>query len=531
MNKKIMWSLRWLCSTNAKDIGILYLMFGFISALVGTSFSMLIRLELASPGVQYINSDKYGQIYNVLITAHAIFMIFLFVMPVLIGAFGNYFVPILIGAPDMAFPRLNNISFWLLPPAGLLLVLSALTENGPGTGWTLKGKVSEYRNILEESILEIVRLVLYKLHSMLETPNRKEYKENFSFVKMFFPSQFTCGFGQLAGLFFNSPQRLNMENPDSKNKNNGGSTNPNKACFEQWLVGLTDGDGCFSIDRQTGHRCNLTFKISLTKINARLIYYMKEELECGHVTIDEKRKIITFRIRDLKNIQDKLIPIFDKYPLLTSKYYDYIRFKKVLNLLINNPIGENRDFLITKVLLEDVQHQIGVESVEELKKSKAYIINDFELMSPIWAHLVKNVETDVSVENWKEIISKSWLIGFIEAEGSIYITKKDEDRYSHGFGVTQKKDKIVLEGIKAILHIPAQVKKNKKGFYSLDNTNKRANFNISDYFKDQFIGLKSVQYSIWSTSLKKEHNSQKEKFEYLKNTQNLLQALVDTTPL
>jgi heme/copper-type cytochrome/quinol oxidase subunit 1 len=81
--------LRWFCSTNAKDIGVLYLIFAFISALIGTSFSMLIRLELTSPGVQYIESDKYAQIYNNLITAHAVFMIFMFVMPALIGAFGN----------------------------------------------------------------------------------------------------------------------------------------------------------------------------------------------------------------------------------------------------------------------------------------------------------------------------------------------------------------------------------------------------------------------------------------------------------
>lgn len=129
--------LRWMCSTNAKDIGVLYLIFGFISALIGTSFSMLIRLELASPGVQYIESEKYEQIYNNLITAHAIFMIFFFVMPTLIGSFGNFFVPILIGAPDMAFPRLNNISFWLLPPSVLLLVLGTLTDIGAGTGWTI----------------------------------------------------------------------------------------------------------------------------------------------------------------------------------------------------------------------------------------------------------------------------------------------------------------------------------------------------------------------------------------------------------
>lgn len=128
--------LRWLTSTNAKDIGVLYLIFGFISALIGTSLSMIIRLELTSPGIQYINTEKYAQIYNNVITAHAVFMIFFFVMPTLIGAFGNYFVPLIIGAPDMAFPRLNNISFWLLPPAVILTVIGALTDNGLGTGWT-----------------------------------------------------------------------------------------------------------------------------------------------------------------------------------------------------------------------------------------------------------------------------------------------------------------------------------------------------------------------------------------------------------
>ena len=209
MNNKLIWSIRWLCSTNAKDIGILYIIFGFISALIGTSFSMIIRLELASPGVQYINSDKYGQIYNVLITAHAVFMIFMFVMPVMIGAFGNYFVPILIGAPDMAYPRLNNISFWLLPPAALLLILSALTENGAGTGWTLK-TVSEGSNIFRK-----------KFHSMQESPNRKKYIGFINtYVKMFFSffKNNLKNYGQLAWEYKNFHQRLNMKYPINNNK-------------------------------------------------------------------------------------------------------------------------------------------------------------------------------------------------------------------------------------------------------------------------------------------------------------------------
>ncbi len=155
---------RWFMSTNHKDIGILYL---FTSAFVGfiaIAFTVFMRIELMYPDVQHMCAEGMrlfsdpsqpctpnGHLWNVIVTAHGILMMFFVVIPALFGGFGNYFMPLMIGAPDMAFPRMNNLSYWLFV-AGTSLAVASLfapggdSQTGSGVGWVLYPPLSVHES-------------------------------------------------------------------------------------------------------------------------------------------------------------------------------------------------------------------------------------------------------------------------------------------------------------------------------------------------------------------------------------------------
>jgi cytochrome c oxidase subunit 1 len=173
---------RWLFSTNHKDIGVMYLYFSVFAGLLSLAISVLFRMELQTPGDQVFNGNF--QVYNVLVTIHALLMIFFMIMPSMIGGFGNYFVPLQIGAPDMAFPRMNNISFWLMIPGVLLLLIGTFypfnysamwadiqgsglknifsyydAAGGPGGGWTLYPPLSEKGDISVDFLILSIHIL------------------------------------------------------------------------------------------------------------------------------------------------------------------------------------------------------------------------------------------------------------------------------------------------------------------------------------------------------------------------------------
>jgi len=390
------------------------------------------------------------------------------------------------------FPRLNNISFWLLPPSLLLFLFASGIENGAGTGWTLKGTRELFYGDIKKSKLFSMRehlLVVYifiGLHVIHYSCLILIIILNSTYVKM------CMSWRQCAWIvnrrLFTSHQRLNEEHLKDKNSN--------VISFEQWLVGFTDGDGNFHITHQ-GDKWGLSYKLSQSRYNLRVLYYIKKQLGVGSITKDGTKG--QYFIRDRKTIETVIIPIFDKYPLLTTKYFDYVKFKKAL-VILNNANLSKQD-----------------KNIELLAIKSTEANSDY--LSPAWNNTILPF-TDVNCVN--NVMTKSWLVGFIEAEGSFYLTNKDSNRIVHGFGLSQKLDKIVLDGIALMLHISNPVIfKELHNYYILDTTSSRAVENIILFFRDTMKGVKSLEYRIWARSYYKNKGD----YNKLFNIRNLVRKL------
>lgn len=229
------------------------------------------------------------------------------------------------------------------------------------------------------------------------------------------------------------------------------------------------------------------------------MYYIKKQLGVGSVSVESNRDLGHFRIRDRKQLVKVIFPIFDRYSLLTTKYFNYSKFKQAYYILENPNLTKlEKNSLIEDLLLT--------------KPTESYI-------SPAWNKVILPL-TDTNEA--KIIISKPWLVGFVEAEGSFYLVSKDTNRIVHGFGITQKLDRVILEGIRHILHISTKVVyKEKYNHYMLDTTNSRAIKNVSEYFLNTMKGMKGVEYRIWSRSF----NKDKGDYSKLVNIKKLLQKL------
>jgi cytochrome c oxidase subunit I len=177
---------KYVFSTDHKIIGIQFLVMSLVFLLVGGALAMLIRLQLGFPGKQVgaLNAlpDTMAsggvilpEFYTMLVTMHGTFMVFFAIMPLLVGVFGNYLIPLKIGAPDMAFPRLNMISFWTAVPAGVLMVAGFFVEGGNASaGWTAYAPLSarsDYSGVSTGQILWCVSLIVLGLSSILGAVN------------------------------------------------------------------------------------------------------------------------------------------------------------------------------------------------------------------------------------------------------------------------------------------------------------------------------------------------------------------------
>lgn len=239
--------------------------------------------------------------------------------------------------------------------------------------------------------------------------------------------------------------------------------------FHKWLVGVVDGDGTFYFAKTKKGNWTFCFKVSQSIYNLRLLYFIKKMLQVGSVSVpNSKDKTAEYRIRNISIIDTSILPIFDKYTLLTSKQFNYEIFRKALIIYKDDTLS-----------YQDKNQKLV--HLKSLTLPEGY-------MSKVWY----DVGT-LSPKTSQNIISKEWLVGFTEAEGSFYLVKKGFNRMAHVFEITQKRDRIVLEGIALILSMKIYDKNNH---FTCVTTNRQSVEFVIDYFEKTMKGMKSLEFRI-----------------------------------
>jgi len=359
-----LWTERWFLSSNAKDIGTLYLIFALFSGLLGTAFSVLIRLELSGPGVQYIADN---QLYNSIITAHAILMIFFMVMPALIGGFGNFLLPLLVGGPDMANKnkgllgkkqhKIKRLNLSINPVFNSYL--AGLFE-GDGHIWIQKRtSISIKRHNPRFCItfhikdaplaIKLIRIIEYG-HIAYRPKNNacvlivSEVKGLVKIINLINGELRTPKINQVYLLidWLNKNNSLNISKLpiklESLNKNN-------------WLAGFIDADGSFSIQHTKIANGALKNKIScrlrveqrmldvITNISYRSILLdISNFFGCSLLTrkqLATGREYYTITASSKKSLSI-VISYFNTFPLLSSKFLDYKDWSIAAELIIKD---------------------------------------------------------------------------------------------------------------------------------------------------------------------------------------------------